>query len=292
MSRYEQDIKNNFSAKNNKLYLILGVIIIALIGLFFLFLQKNKAEDAVINQVIEIPKQKIEQGEGDVEKSPLKQSNKKGNLSNEIKNGKPLNVLSKKLEKVELDESDAGFKKAVENVSKEIAGWFDTKDVIRKYVILIHDISQNQMLAKNRQFIQAPKKNIVKGDKRGLYLSEEGYERYDDFANAIVSIDIQKGRELYLAFKPLFNKVYQEFSYPDGYTLEDIFLKAASNVINAPIKEGRVSLVKHSLYYKFADKKLEALGGVEKQMLRMGPRNTKKIQAKLRQLVEAISGLE
>jgi Protein of unknown function (DUF3014). len=40
--------------------------------------------------------------------------------------------------------------------------------------------------------------------------------------------------------------------------------------------------------YKFADEQLQAMNAVEKQMIRMGPDNTRKVQEKLRQLVQAI----
>jgi hypothetical protein len=42
--------------------------------------------------------------------------------------------------------------------------------------------------------------------------------------------------------------------------------------------------------YAYSDARLEALGQVEKHLLRMGPRNTRTIQAKARE-VEAALGL-
>ncbi len=285
MSRYKRKDEN----KHLPILMIMLVLILFTLGVWVYML--NDEESETVSQLIEIPKQK-KTTDFETEKliaiNPARNTDK-NNISGENSTDGLLNDLPKQPELVELDTSDEGFTAAVTEVSKDLGDWFNVKDVIRKYIILIHDVSQNRILLKHKRFLKMPQKNMVKEDSQGLYLTKEGYRRYDGFANALVSIDIKKGLSLYLTFKPLFDKVYQTFSYPESYKLEDIFLKAAANVIKAPVEEGRVGLVKHTLFYKFSDRKLEALSDVEKQMLRMGPENTKKIQTKLRQLVEAFS---
>ncbi|MCF6204067.1 MAG: DUF3014 domain-containing protein [Methylococcaceae bacterium] len=283
MSRYEQH--------NDKKFLPLLMIILAgillLLGAWVYILNDEDASIERVSQSLDIPKEKKRSGFRSGINSEIKPD--KNNISEDNDSSGLLNDIPKKPVLMELDTSDEGFKKAVTMVSTDLGDWFEVKDVIRKYIMLIHDVSQNKILFKHKNFLKMPKKNMVKEDEQGLYLTREGYQRYDHFADALVAIDVKKGVSLYLTFKPLFNKVYNIFSYPESYKLEDIFLKAAANVINAPIEEGRIGLIKHTLFYKFSEKKLEKLNDVEKQMLRMGPENTKKIQAKLRQLVEAFS---
>jgi hypothetical protein len=60
----------------------------------------------------------------------------------------------------------------------------------------------------------------------------------------------------------------------------------------APVIEGRIALVRPTVNYKFADQKLEALSPVRKQMIRMGPENTRIIQNKVRMLVEELVNLK
>jgi hypothetical protein len=260
-----------------------------LLGVWVYILNDEDASVERVSQSLEIPKEKKTSGFEAKKMSAMDSESTNKDTSEDKKTDELLNDLPKEPVLAELDTSDEGFKAAVTEVSIDLADWFEVKDVIRKYIVLIHDVSQNKILFKHKNFLKMPKKNMVKEDGQGLYLTKEGYQRYDRFANALVAIDVKKGVSLYLTFKPLFNKVYKTFSYPESYKLEDIFLKAAANVINAPIEEGRVGLVKHTLFYKFSKRKLERLNDVEKQMLRMGPENTKKIQAKLRQLVEAFS---
>jgi hypothetical protein len=80
-------------------------------------------------------------------------------------------------------------------------------------------------------------------------------------------------------------QVFAEFSYPKDFTLETIIKKAAGEIIATPVVEGQISLIRPSVLYKFADPKLEALNAVQKQMIRMGPENTKIIQNKCREFL-------
>jgi hypothetical protein len=74
--------------------------------------------------------------------------------------------------------------------------------------------------------------------------------------------------------------------------LETIVKKALAEIITAPVIEENVSLVRPSLYYKFADSNLEALNPVKKQMIRMGPDNTRIIQQKCREFLVELGKLD
>lgn len=284
MSRYEQNVNNkHFSIK-------LVLILIVLMALTIFLYQRNHSNSGEVTKQIDIP---IEKPTATIDKKGIFENNENSVFNSPNKQlGKPKEVQKIEHKLPSLDHSDDNFKESVENVSPGLVHWFNIKDVIRKYIILINDISQNQILFKHRDFLNIPQKIVVKKDRLGLYLAKESYKRFDHFANAISSIDIKKGIRLYLTFRPLFKQIYNEFSYPPEYRLEDIFLKAAANVINAPSIETRIALTKYPNKYKFADNNLESLNNIEKQMLRMGPKNTKKIQSKLRQLIEAFTVLD
>jgi len=68
-------------------------------------------------------------------------------------------------------------------------------------------------------------------------------------------------------------------------------------VLRAAIKEvldtpepgsGQIELQRVSLVYQFADPKLEALPPLQKQLLRMGPENSRRVKAYLRELAAAL----
>jgi hypothetical protein len=59
-------------------------------------------------------------------------------------------------------------------------------------------------------------------------------------------------------------------------------------VIDAPVMTQPPRLEPKGANFRFADDKLESLGPVEKHLLRMGPRNTKLVQGKARELAAAL----
>lgn len=288
MNRYDQQIKKKYP-----LIPIITGLILLIIFATWMFLDNRKGNYTEIENM-DILKE-----------SPIFSSNSDAlDLVNKTTDGTPFNEqqniepneqeerLTNHPQLTELENSDDFFKRQVSVVSTNLSSWFGTKDVIKKYIVLINDISQNQIPSNHTTFLMPLRKMVVKKDSQGLYLTNDSYRRYDDLANAIAAIDVDKGLELYILFKPLFAKVYEEFSYPADYQLEGIFLKAAKNVINAPVIEDRIALVRHSVKYSYADKKLELFNKVEKQMIRMGPENTRKIQKKMEKLVQALTGLK
>jgi sRNA-binding regulator protein Hfq len=258
MSRYEQKI----SRKNSRVWVITVVIILTVLAVW-LYQQNEQVADKE-TKAIAIP---VDKSVPDIAKKGVPvnaETAMPGSGKSKTNESVEEGTGAVKPTKVTLEASDDSFRKAVGNVSVSLLNWFQVKDVIRKYIVIINDLSQNQILYKHRKFLKMPQKFVAKEDSQGLYIA---------------------------TFRPLFKQVFDEFAYPAEYRVEDIFMKAASSVLQAPVIKGRIYLRRHSVRYKFAKEELEALNGVEKQMIRMGPENTEKIQAKLRQLVEAISAL-
>jgi hypothetical protein len=186
-----------------------------------------------------------------------------------------------------LSESDSVFKLAVLEVSSALEPWVIADELIKKYLIIVNDFAQGLHPHKHFNFLSPGKPFRVNKDVNGIYIAKQSYQRYDQLAAAVDAIDINKAVGMFKLFRPLLQQVFVEFGYAEDYQLEDIFKKAAANIIQAPVIVENVRLIRPAVYYKYADQKLEALNPVQKQMLRMGPENTRIIQAKLRLLLEA-----
>ncbi|WP_036300619.1 DUF3014 domain-containing protein [Methylomarinum vadi] len=191
-----------------------------------------------------------------------------------------------------LEQSDELVRREVLALSPDFVGQVQTTELIPKYLQVINDFSQGQRLYKHISFLQPPKPFIAEQDGQGWYMTEKSYRRYDRLAKAFAELNVDKTIEAYRKLRPLLQQAYEEFGYPQQYQLEDLFKKAAAEMIAAPVVEGRVALIKPTLRYHFADKKLESLSPVQKQMLRMGPENTRIIQKKLRELVQELVRLQ
>jgi hypothetical protein len=73
---------------------------------------------------------------------------------------------------------------------------------------------------------------------------------------------------------------YDELGYPNA-KFDDAVFKAIGRMLETPVKTDPVRLIRPVVTYEYADPKLESLSAAQKQMIRMGPRNTHAIQAKL-----------
>ncbi len=188
----------------------------------------------------------------------------------------------------DLDHSDALLREEIVGISPALAGWLNADQLVRKYVVIANDFSQGLRLEKNLRFLQLDQPFAADQDNQNLFIATKSYQRYDGLAAAINALDVQATLSVYKMFRPLLVQVFKEFSYPEEYSLEDILTKAAAVILAAPVRDERIALEKGSTDYKFADQQLEALNPVHKQMLRMGPENTRIIQNKLRLLVESL----
>ncbi len=191
----------------------------------------------------------------------------------------------------ELGNSDNALRSAMINVSPDLLTWMQFRHLIKSYIVFINDLSQKQLNYKNYKFLTLTQKFSVGQDAMGLYIASASYVRYESIVRAIDAIKTEQAMVVYQRFKPLFQLVFEDFAYPKTIHLEDIFVKAAAGMVAAPVIEGRIGLKVKGAIYQFEDEKLESLPAVEKLMIRMGPENARILQAKLRELLQAVSGL-
>jgi len=188
----------------------------------------------------------------------------------------------------DLDNSDALLREEIIRISPLLAGWLNTDQLIRKYIVIANDFSQGLRLENHLRFLTLDQPFEVDQDNESLFIAAKSYQRYDRLAAAINALDVQATLAVYKRIRPLLLQVFKDFSYPNEYNLEDIFTKSAAIILSAPVIDGKIALERRPVHYKFIDQQLETSNPIHKQMLRMGPENTRIIQNKLRLLVEGL----
>jgi hypothetical protein len=115
------------------------------------------------------------------------------------------------------------------------------------------------------------------------FIAHASYARYDAFATAVGSVDAQKLAVAYRALRGPIEAALRALGYPEA-RLDDFTGRALRRITSAPVRDSDVEVVGVRGFYAFADAKLEQLDEVQKHLLRMGPRNTRVIQDKAREL--------
>ena len=124
--------------------------------------------------------------------------------------------------------------------------------------------------------------------RNNVYLDPSSYRRYDRYADAIASVDARGAARLYATLKPRVGEAYRRL----GSTIDNfdpVMERAIVELLRVPIIEGTIALEPKGIVYGFADPKLEGMTAAQKQLLRMGPQNVRKVQAKLREIADYLA---
>ncbi len=170
----------------------------------------------------------------------------------------------------------------------ELAEWLKQAGLLERWVVVTDNLSEGVSPRKQLAFL-GPAKGFQARHKRSkTFIDPRSYARYDTFADVVASIDAKGFAVLVRDLHPLLQSAYHALGYPNR-SVDVTAAQALQRLVAAPVVEGPVELApgKGALYL-FADEKLEKQGPVEKHLLRMGPRNTKLIQAKAREIAQAL----
>ncbi|MEH6528495.1 MAG: DUF3014 domain-containing protein [Porticoccus sp.] len=188
-----------------------------------------------------------------------------------------------------LDDSDTEARSRLATLTPEgtLGEWLHADHLIRRSITLVDGLSRGILLQK---MIKAPSPKgkfiaIKEGNK--LWVDPANYQRYNYLTDRLNAIDSNKLVELFHLFRPLLEQAYEELGYP-AEDLDNAVVAALDQILSTPIPTTPLALTRESVQYKYADPKLEALPPIQKQLLRMGPDHTQKIQTKARGLRESL----
>jgi Protein of unknown function (DUF3014) len=188
-----------------------------------------------------------------------------------------------------LDDSDTEARSRLATLTSDetLGEWFHADHLIRRSITLVDGLSRGILLQK---MIKAPNpkdKFVVIKEGGKLWVNPANYQRYNYLTDRLNAIDSNQLIELFHRFRPLLEQAYEELGYP-AEDLDNAIVAALDQILSTPIPTEPIALTHESVQYQYADSKLEALPAIQKQLLRMGPNHTQKIQTKARGLREAL----
>lgn len=188
-----------------------------------------------------------------------------------------------------LPETDAIVRQLVSGLSSHasVAAWLAGDQLIRNFATAVVATAGGRTPAPQLTRLRPPQKFQTRGSGPDLAIDPRSYARYDAYADAVAALDARGAARLYATLKPRIQDAYKELGYPDG-DFDRVMASAIGEVLATPVVEGRVGLVSKSVSYEYADPRLQSLSSAQRQLLRMGPRNVRLIQAKLREIAPLI----
>jgi hypothetical protein len=171
----------------------------------------------------------------------------------------------------------------------QLAVWLAAKDLVRTLAAVIDNIASGDSPSPHLAFL-APREPFRVVQKRGRTLIDrKAYARWDSFGQGVAALDAAECARVFRRLEPLFEAAARELGHQEGFAPG--FKRASAAILAVPVPEGDVAVVRvvrAKPVYEYADKRLEALTPAQKQLLRMGPANQRRIQAKLREIQTAL----
>lgn len=162
--------------------------------------------------------------------------------------------------------------------------WTADNDLVRRFAILLENAGKGETPPKRLglSVLSPAEKFPVRQEGERFFVDPLGYGRYDAYLDQLERLDPGTLATFVNLLSPLLNEALDETGYAGE--AQDAALAAIDQALAAPVVEGDIELLRPGLMFQYADPALESLGGLQKQLLRMGPRNTRRLQAYLERL--------
>ena len=271
------------SATTSRLILSLGTLasIVIIGGVLYKVQQESFMEAEVLTipeqsletptEVIEVPEAMIPENNSlEESKEPKKPKIKRPSLPN-------------------LDASDQFIRDRLVFLSekRDLAVWLTTDDILRRSASYLDGLARGVILS-NIFPLSSPEGGFsTHRDEQTIWLNAGNYERYDNTVSVISSLDMDMAAQIFHLTRPLLEGAFSELGYRPRQ-MDGIILTALDQIMNTPVIFEPIQLSRDSVNFKFFDSKLESLTPLQKQLVRAGPENTRRLQKQAKLLRTAL----
>ncbi len=188
-----------------------------------------------------------------------------------------------------LDASDALVRELAQALSSnpDFTAWLATEGLVRRATVVVDNVAEGVSPARHLGFAAPTGRFAVEEGAGGPVVAEESFRRYDRIAGAVAAIDVEGAARLYRRLEPLFDQAYRDLGYPDRRFRETL-AKAIGSLLAVPAPPGPIAVESTLTGYHYRDPRLEGLTAAQKQLLRMGPDNVRRVQDVLRRFAAAL----
>jgi hypothetical protein len=186
-----------------------------------------------------------------------------------------------------LDDSDKMVKKSLLNITPvTVFKLVVDNDMIRRVVVYIENLAAGK-LADKHQIFTKPQGDFKVIDSAVITVDPSSYKRYNKYVELFTEIPVQELIALKDEYKPLINEAYAEIGF-DDHDFDQRLSLAIEHLLSTPEIPADTPLMSQSVSYTYALPEYEQLSDAQKQLLRLGPDNVKKVKSKLSSLLKLL----
>jgi len=185
--------------------------------------------------------------------------------------------------------ADAYAREIIESVNggKALAQFVAGDYIVERAVAIIDALRRGEVPYKLLPVGRPSKPFLISDDGLRVTMDPSSFNRYDVFAQWVNGIDVLAIVELLNEYEQIATEALSRMGVGD-FDIRSAVLAATTEILATPIAPESAELMKREANWVYMDPELEALSSVQKQVLRMGPRNSEIIQAKARELRGAV----
>ncbi|MDM7941926.1 MAG: DUF3014 domain-containing protein [Hydrogenophaga sp.] len=171
---------------------------------------------------------------------------------------------------------------------------------VRRAVATVDNLAREQAPSRVWPVNPTPERfTVLRGSDGVQTIHPDNQRRYTPLVEMIDAVDTAQAVALYRRLYPLFQQAYEELGFPGRY-FNDRLVQVLDHLIATPVPgappsvtlvevKGEVPSTRPWVRYEFADPALESLSAGRKMLLRTGPANQQRLQAKLRDIRQRIA---
>jgi len=190
-----------------------------------------------------------------------------------------------------LDDSDDAMQQALDPIfsTQPLDALLNFDGFINRVVVTVDNLPHAKLPIRRLPAKPLRGKFLVKQGAGGaIEIDPTNYKRYRKYVELFEGMDSRKIAAVYFHFYPLFQDAYRDLGYKSAY-FNDRVVAAIDDLLAAPEVHDPVRLVQPSVFYKYADARLENLSAGQRLMIRIGSENAARVKAKLRELRDALT---
>lgn len=188
-----------------------------------------------------------------------------------------------------LEESDAWTRGKAAGLSTDprFAEWLKPENLLQRWAAATAIVGDGKVPGDALSFLRPKRKFAVRREGGLAYADPKSWERYDAAADVFASLDAKAAAAFFAAARPLIDQAWAGLGGGPG-ALDGVG-RAAKELLAAPSADGAaLKPAEKGIGWVYADPALEGRSPAQKQLMRMGPRNQAKVQAKVRELALAL----
>lgn len=188
-----------------------------------------------------------------------------------------------------LDQLDPFLRDTLSGLTKApvALAWLSTNHLTEQFVAIVQGTAEGQaplrMLAALRP--TAPFRVTTQGAR--TVIDPASYARYDGIADAVTSLDASASAKMYGMLKPRLEEAYASLGIGDS-SMDAALEGALVKLLSTPVPDDPIEVRASGGVYAYASPQLEQLSSAQKLLIRTGPANARKIQARLREIALAL----